>query len=217
MAANLSTHLPIIAVQTVSGNQEVIFNYPEGATQTFHNGTPVLVSAGAAIASSTPLGGGSNNLLAGIAMYPGHNLASAGLGASPVFGSIGFPGGSPTFGTVPNQPSAVNLLHGSPFVDGLMPVQLAVEDTIFEIQVDNSTGASFTASTADIGKYASIITDANSWWYLDRNTLAATAGTLSCVILSLNPQDLVAGSTTTQVPNGRVRVRFLPLVSQLVG
>jgi hypothetical protein len=215
MAANLSTHLPIIPVQTVSGNQEEIFNYVEGATQTFNNGTPVVISSGAVVASTSPLSGGTN-LLAGIAAYPGHNLASAGKGASPLYGSIGFPGGAPTFGSVPNQASAVNLLHGSPFVDGLMPTYLAVEDTIFEVQVDNSTGSNFTASTADLGKYATLVTDANNWWYLDRNTISTTVGTLSVVILSLNPQDLVAGSTTTQVANGRARVRFLPLVSQLV-
>jgi hypothetical protein len=214
MAANLSTHLPIIPVQTISGNQEEIFDYLEGATQTFNNGTPVVISAGAVVASTSPLS--TTNQLVGICAYAGHNLASAGKGASPLFGSVGFPGGSPTFGSVPNQPSAVNLLHGSPFVDGLMPTYLAVEDTIFEVQVDNSTGSSFTASTADIGKYASLVTDANNWWYLDRNTIATTPGTLAVVILSLNPQDLVAGSTTTEVANGRVRVRFLPGASQLV-
>lgn len=214
MAANLSTHLPIQVVQTVSGNQENIFNYLEGATQTFNNGTPVVISSGSVIASTSPLS--TTNQLVGIAMYAGHNLASAGKGASPLYGSIGFPGGAPTFGSVPNQTSAVNLLHGSPFVDGLMPTQLAVEDSIFEVQVDNSTGASFTASNADLGKYAALVTDANNWWYLDRNTIATTPGTLAVVIISLNPQDLVAGSVTTQVPNGRVRVRFLPGASQLV-
>src|SRR5208282_1839356 len=152
MAANLTTHLPIIVVQTVSGNQEEIFNYLEGATQTFNNGTPVVVSSGAVVASTSALS--TTNQLVGIAMYAGHNLASAGKGASPLYGSIGFPGGSPTVGSVPNQPSAVNLPHGAPFVDGLMPVQLAVEDSIFEVQVDNSTGSNYTASTSDIGKYA---------------------------------------------------------------
>src|SRR5208282_2641755 len=194
--------------------QEEIFNYLEGATQTFNNGTPVVVSSGAVVASTSALS--TTNQLVGIAMYAGHNLASAGKGASPLYGSIGFPGGSPTVGSVPNQPSAVNLPHGAPFVDGLMPVQLAVEDSIFEVQVDNSTGSNYTASTSDIGKYATLVTDSNNWWYLDRNTIATSPGTLACVILSLNPQDLVAGSTTTEVPNGRLRIRFLPGASQLV-
>lgn len=215
MAANLATHLPIIPVGTVSGNQEQIFNFLEGATQTFNIGTPIVVSAGFVVASTSPLS--STNQLVGISAYPGHNLASSGKGASPVFGSIGFPGGAPTFGTVINQPSAVNLLHGSPFVDGLMPTYEALEDTIFEVQVDNSTGAAFTASNADIGKYAALVTDASNFWYLDRNTIAATPGTLPAVILNLNPQDLVVGSVTTQVANGRVRIRFLPQASQVVG
>lgn len=213
MAANLSTHLPIVPVSTISGNQEHIFNYREGASQTFNNGTPVVISSGNVVASTSPLS--TTNLTCGIAAYPGHNLASAAKGASPVFGSIGFPGGAPTFGTVPNQSSAVNLPHGVPFVDGLMLVWQSVLDTIFEVQVDNSTGASFTAGVADIGQYAALVTDANNWWYLDRNTIAATAGTLPVRILSLNPQDLAAGSTSTQVANGRVRIQFLQAASQV--
>jgi hypothetical protein len=213
MAANLSTHLPIVPVSTISGNQEHIFNYLEGASQTFNNGTPVVISSGAVIASTSPLS--TTNVTAGIAAYPGHNLSSAGKGASPIFGSIGFPGGAPTTGSVPNQTSAVNLPHGSPYVDGLMLVWQSVLDTIFEVQVDNSTGASFTASTSDIGKYIALVTDANSWWYADRNTIATTPGTLPCRILSLNPQDLASGSTTTQVANGRYRIQFLAAASQV--
>jgi hypothetical protein len=213
MAANLSTHLPIVPVSTISGNQEHIFNYREGASQTFNNGTPVVLSSGNVIAATSPLS--TTNLTCGIAAYPGHNLSSAGKGASPVFGSIGFPGGSPTVGSVPNQTSAVNLPHGSPYVDGLMLVWQSVLDTIFEVQVDNSTGASFTAGIADVGQYAALVTDAGNWWYLDRNTLATTAGTLPCRILSLNPQDLASGSTTTQVANGRVRIQFLAAASQV--
>jgi hypothetical protein len=213
MAAILSTHLPIVPIGTISGNQEHIFNYQEGATQTFNNGTPVVLSSGVVVASTSPLS--TTNLTCGITPYPGHNLASAGKGASPVFGSIGFPGGSPTVGSVPNQSSAVNLPHGAPFVDGLLPIWQSVLDTIFEVQVDNSTGASGAAGIADVGKYAALVTDANSWWYLDRNTINTAAGTLPCRILSLNPQDLVVGSITTQVTNGRVRIQFLQAASQV--
>lgn len=213
MAAHLATHLPIVPVSTISGNQEQIFDYQEGQSQTFNNGTPVVISSGAVIAATSPLS--TTNVTCGIALLPGHNLASAGKGASPIFGSIGFPGGAPTVGSVPNQSSAVNLPHGAPFVDGLMPTAQSVGDTIFEVQVDNSTGASYTASSADVGKYAALVTDANNWWYLDRNTIATTPGTLPCRIISLNPQDLASGSSTTQVANGRVRVRFLGAASQV--
>lgn len=215
MPAHLTTHLPIIPVSTISGNQEQIFNFLEGASQTFKIGTPVVISAGAVIAATSPLS--TTNLTCGISTLAGHNLASAGLGASPIFGSIGFPGGAPTVGSVVNQPSAVNLPHGSPYVDGLMGVYESVPDTIFEVQVDNSTGLLFTASTADIGKFATLVIDASGFWYLDRNTIATTPGTLAVVILSLNPQDLVVGSSTTEVPNGRVRVKVMPQASQVTG
>jgi hypothetical protein len=216
MAANLSTHLPIIPVGTVSGNQEQMFNYRQGASVTAPVGVPLVISSGAVVAATSSLS--TSNLTVGISAIAGQNLASAGLGASPLWASIAFPGGAPTFGSVPNQSSAVNLPHGVPYVDGLMPVYLAVDDTIFEAQIDNSTGASFAASTSDLGKFATLVADgANSSWYVDRNTINAAMGTLAIVLVSLNPQDLVAGSTTTQVNNGRIRFKFLPQVSQAVG
>ena len=215
MAANLSTHAPITPIQTISGNQEQIINYLEGASQTFNNGTPVVVSAGAVIASTSALS--TTNLTAGIAYYAGHNLATAGKGASPLYGSIGFPGGAPTSGSVPNQTSAVNLPHGVPFVDGLMPVALANLDTVFLVQCDNSTGASFTPLVADAGKYAALVTDANNWWYLDRNTIATTPGTLAVVIRAVDPQSMASGSITTGIANGFYRIAFLAQASQITG
>lgn len=211
MAAHLSTHLPIIPIKTVSGNAEAIFNYLEGQSGTFKQGAPLKLSSGYAVVSSS--GFSTSAPIVGFAALPGHNLGSNGAGASPIFGSIGFPGGSPTVGSVPNQSSAVNLPHGVPFVDGLIPTYQAVEDTIFEVQVDNSTGSSYTASIADIGEYASLVTDTNSFWYLDRNTLSSSPGTLPVVIVGLNPQDFVAGSTTTQQANGRAWIKVLPAAS----
>ena len=189
-------------------------NYLQAQGLTTNPGTPALVVAGYAQAATSPLS--SSNLLTGIAMLPGNNLASNGQGASPVFGSIGFPGGAPVvLPHPPNQPNAVNIPSGAPYVDGLLMIALALEDTIFNVQVDNSGTGSAAATNVNVGQYATLVTDASNFWYLDLATAANTPGTLACVIESLDPLYLVPGSTTTQLPNGMVRIRFLPQASQM--
>lgn len=209
---NITTHQPIIVVSTVSGNQELIQNLLEAASQTFKPGSPVeLNGSGNVIAwDGTTLA----NKILGVALVQGFNYATAGAGASPLYGSIGFPGGTPTFGTVPNQSAAVNLLHGSPFANGLSIVAINVADTLFEAQVDASGGSTFAATTSNVGSQFGLTVDSNGFWYVDLNK--STPGTNTVLTIeSLNPQDLVAGSSTTQVNNGRVRFKFLTSTQQL--
>jgi len=211
MAALLTDHLPIIAVSTVSGNQEKIQHYLENAGETFLNGTPVALDAN----GNTTAWGGSDvtQSIIGISILQALNLASDGKGASPTFGSVGFPGGFPTVGSVQNQPSAVNLPHGAEFADGTTTVQLAVLDTIFEAQVDASSGAVYDPTIALVGTQRGLTIDATGHWYVD--LAKSTPGTNTVLtVVSLNPQDFVAGSTTTGINNGRVRFIFLQSVSQ---
>lgn len=209
---NVSTHQPIIVVNTVSGNQEAIQNYLEAASQTFKGGSPVeLNGSGNVIAwDGTTLA----NKILGVCLVGGFNYATAGAGASPLYGSIGFPGGTPTYGTVPNQTAAVNLLHGSLFATGLTIVATNLQDTVFEAQVDASGGSTFAATTSNVGSQFGLTVDSNGFWYVDLNK--STPGTNTVLTIeSLNPQDLVAGSSTTQVNNGRVRFKFLTSTQQL--
>ena len=212
MAALLSTHNPIIVVSTVSGNQEAIANYQEAAAQTFKAGSPVELNG-----SGNVIAWDGTTLLAkilGVCLVGGFNYGSAGAGASPLYGSIGFPGGTPTFGTVPNQPAAVNLLHGALFATGLTIVATNLLDTVFEAMVDNSTGATYNMTLANVGSQFGLTIDANGFWYVDIGK--ATPGTNTVLTIeSLNPQDLVVGSSTTQVNNGRVRFKFLASTQQV--
>jgi len=215
MAALLTTHLPIAPVSTLSGNQEKIQNFLESASLTVNPGTPVsLNGSGNTIAySGTPTYGPPGNIL-GIIATRGKNLASAGQGASPTFGSIGQPGALGAVQDVPNQPAAYSIYHGAPYADGLSLVYMATQDTIFEVQVDASTGATYNATTSLIGTSVGLTVDGNGYWYAD--LAKSTVGTNAVgVIVSLNPQDFVVGSTTTQVNNGRVRIVFAASVIQV--
>ena len=215
MAALLTSHTPIIPVSTLSGNQPKIQNYLEAASINVLAGTPVsLNGSGDVIAyTGTPTYGPPGNILGIIATH-GKNLASAGLGASPTFGSIGQPGGLGAVQDVVNQPNAYSIYHGAPYADGLSLVYVATQDTIFEVQVDASSGTTYNATNSLIGTSIGLTVDSSGYWYGD--LAKSTVGTNAVgVIVSLNPQDLVVGSTTTQVNNGRVRIVFAAAVIQV--
>lgn len=212
MAALLTAHLPIIPVSTLSGNQEYTRDLPEGSGQTFLPGTPVSLSSGNVIAWTGTPNYSPGNIL-GITALRGKNLASAGAGASPVFGSIGYPGGLGAVQDVINQPAAYSIYHGAPFTDGLAIVSLATLDTVFEVQVDASSGTTYNATTALVGTQIGLTVDATGYWYAD--LAKTTVGTNAVAsVVGLNPLDLVPGSTTTQQNNGRIRVVFVYNVIQ---
>jgi hypothetical protein len=213
----LTTHQPIGVVSTISGNQEKIWNYLEGSGQTFQPGTVVQKattggSSGYIIASS-PSNGSTQLVALGVTALKGKNLASNGAGASPLYGSIGYPGGAGAVQDVVNQPSAYSIYHGAPFVDGLTLVYVATLDTIFEVQVDASASSTYNATTSLIGSTIALAKDGNGWWYAD--LAEVNAGSYNDVtVVGINPLDLVAGSTTTQQNYGRIWVVFTTAVIQ---
>src|SRR5258707_11796823 len=97
--------VPILPVKSISGNQWNATRTIEEATQTFQQGTPVMVTLAdggiKAWDGTTPVG--TTHLLAGISYEAAHNFATTGLGAplpnQPVVGV----GSTTTFGSVQNQ------------------------------------------------------------------------------------------------------------------
>jgi hypothetical protein len=211
MASFLSTHVPIRPVQTISGNTEQTREIQEAAGQTFRDGTPVQINGSGFIQAWD--GATVSRGIAGISRQPGFNLASAGQGYPPAFGEVGFPGATSTYGSVPNQPSAVNIVAGSPFSTGATLLASAVADTIFEGMIDNNTGSSYTASVANVGQEYGLSVDSNGYWYVDLGK--STVGTNTVVtIVGLNPNFYASGSNTTQIPNGLVRFTINLAASQ---
>lgn len=212
MAALLSVHDPIRVVSTISGNAELIQNTFEAASQTFPGGTIVALNGSGDVIAWGGSNPGTTPSVYGVTALPGANLASAGAGAPPLFGSYGFPGG-PTYGSVPNQANAVNILHGAPFITGESLVYLAVPDTIFEGQVDASTGSTYDATQALVGTQLGVTIDSGGTMYID--LAKNTVGTNTLVLITgLDPLDLSGTSTTTQINNGHVYFKFVPALSQ---
>jgi hypothetical protein len=207
MAVLITVHDPIRVVQTISGNAEDQQSYLEHVGETFLGGTPVELSSGLVI----PWDGSTiTGAILGITALAGQNLGGASnTTAPPTFGSIGFPGGSPTIPPhPPNQLNAVNLGDGTPFITGQTLVSKAVPDSIFRFQVDNSSGSTYNATTALIGTQLGLTVDANGSWYADLGKSTPGNNTVLLVV-GLDPLDFVAGSNTTQINNGHVFAVFL--------
>lgn len=208
MAAGLSFHQPITQVKTNSGNDPMKLSFPELAGQlatVIMPGVPLELSSGfAAIWDGTTTAKG----IVGIATQYGQNLGSNGKGAPvPPFGPVGPPWAIQTWGVVPNQPSAVNIAPGTPMGTGRQEaVHLAVADTWFEAQIDNSSTGTAITSRAIVGVDYGLTVDANGFWYVD---LSKTSGNTVLVIQELNPLDPIGTAF------GRVWFNFLPAAYQL--
>ena len=196
MAANLSVHSPVTPVQTTSGNTPQTVGIPEKASQTFPEGAPVQLTSGyVAIWNGTTYANG----ILGFSNIMASNLATNGAGApTQPFGQIGGNQTIQTWGSVPNQPNAVNIALGTPMTDGRTLVNFANSDSIFEIQVDASSGGTYALTQANLGTQYGITIDAGGTCYLD--IAKTTVGTNTAAqVVGFNPIDGF-------LANGHVRI-----------
>lgn len=205
--ANLTTHLPIIQVQEKANTTPFTNALPEKSGQTFLYGTPVQLASGYVQAwDGTTVSAG----ILGVAESFGLNLGSNGAGAPvPPWGGITGSGAIQTYGSVLNQPSAVNVALGTPISDGRTLFMEPNSDNIFEALFDNSGGtvaADWTPTVADVGVAYGLTKDANGYWYVDKNK---TGGSAVLQIVSLSP---LYGSAL----NAPVRFVFLAAAVQVI-
>lgn len=216
MAANLTVHIPMGSVQTISGNTPLTDAISELAGQTFLLGVPVQLSAAGFIQKWDGVTYTAG--IAGITLQPGQNLSTNGKGTPGLFSQVGPPGSIQTYGSVPNQPAAANVALGAPMADGRNYFEVANNDTIFEGQYDNSAGAvaaDYTPTIAQVGKQFGVTFDAGGTAYVDGGKI--TVGTNTCVVIvGINPDDLVqAGTANTYITNARVRFKVVPTSQQI--
>lgn len=157
MAANLSSHNPITMYETISGNTELTQNPPQASGQTFKTGSPVQLSSGYCQQwdGSTVAAG-----IYGVSLEAGSNLGTAGEGYPANFGQQGPPWSTFTEGPPPNQPDAVTIPYGAPFLTGGVLTMLAVQDTIFKAQTDTSEGTTtISAGSVTSGVFSATATN----------------------------------------------------------
>lgn len=144
---------------TVSGNQWRMQRLPEKAGQTFHAGTPLQLDTTTNPSSLKAWDGTTiNSGIAGISKEFGANLPITGVPHEI------------TFGSVQNQPKAVNITRPY-FNDGMTGIILAIEDNTFYGQV----GPSQTTAGDDVGKTYGMTIDTDGHWYVDKTKTGASA------------------------------------------
>lgn len=175
---NLASHLPILQVLEKAGTTPYTSAQPEAAGQTFAYGTPVQLNGSGFVQAwdGTTVTAG----ILGVAESFGLNLGSAGKGApTPPFGGITGAGAIQTYGSVPNEPNAVNIALATPISDGRTLYMEPDINNIFQALFDNSAGnvsADWTPTQADVGvKYGLTKDAANPYWYVDKNKTGANA------------------------------------------
>lgn len=159
----------IHSVQTVSGNQPRVRRIIEDATQTFLNGTPVMLHS---TNGAVKVWDGSTLLLgiAGFVNEPASNLTTAGVAKTLSYGSV------------PYQASAQNIPMGAPLNDGRIGFEVANDDTVFRGQV----GPSQSVTAANVGIQYGMTLDSDGHWYVDTTKTTVNA---VCVIVKIDPQD----------------------------
>lgn len=209
---NLTYHQPIGTVETTSGLTPFTVSFLEKSGQTFKIGVPVQVNAGYMQQwdGATITAG-----IAGMSLTYGLNLATNGLAAPGAFSQIGPPGSIQTYGSVQNQPSALNIAVGAPISDGRTLLEAAIGANIFEATFDNSTGtvaANYTILQTQIGSQFGLTIDANNQWYVDGGK--TTAGTNTVVtVVGVNPADQTS-TAGVYIVNARVRFQVLAAARQ---
>ena len=163
--------IEIHSVQTISGNQARVRRIIEDDAQTFLQGVPVQIEAadgGVQEWDGTTVAFG----IAGFSLSAGSNLVTAGVAKTL------------TFGSVPNESSAVNIPRGAPLNDGRVDFETADQDTVFRGQV----GPAQTVSAVNVGVKYGMTKDSDGHWYVD--TTKTTVGTNTvCTIVKLDPVD----------------------------
>lgn len=206
---NITSHLPIIAVQNRANTAPLTNAIAELAGQTFKFGTPVQLAASGFVKAWD--GATVANGILGISESFGQNLSGNGAGA-PVapFGGITGVGAVQTYGSVPNMPLGVNIALGAPVADGRTLFLEANLDTIFEAQCDNSGVGSFTPTQTTIAPGTNqfgLTADVNNTWYIDFNK---TGGSAVLQVVGFNPLDGL-------IANARLRFKFLIAAVQELG
>lgn len=206
------TAIPILPVESISGNQFRAFRLIEESAQTFKQGTPVSIAAGdggvqAWVANTQGPGQGG---IAGISYEAASNLGATGSGAPTPFSPfLGVGAVAGTFGTVPNQSSAKNIAHGAPINDGRVGFIVPAPDVVFSATFGNA-GNTATPANTDVGKqYGLSLDTGGNFWYVDKSKTTAGTNTV-LTIIALDLRDVPGAGT-------RVLFTFLPSVVNLIG
>jgi hypothetical protein len=168
---------------------------PEEASQTFVEGTPVMIAStgvGPADGGVQAWDGSTVTLgIAGIAIQNANNLGSTGSGQPQPFSPVLGPGSViGNYSANSNQSLAVITPPMTPFSDGTLGYYIAAPTTRFIGKLGTSaTVTPVATSNAQVGLKFGLTKDSgNNFWYVDTNK---TGGTVVLLVVGLSPLEPV--------------------------
>jgi hypothetical protein len=165
------TAIPIQPVSTASGNQYRGRRIIEEAAQTFKLGTVVATAAadGGVIAWAGVTVTGAVGSPIGISYEAASNLSATGAGAPQPNQPFTGKGATVTFGSVPNETSAVNIPHGAPLNDGRVGFFTAQTDVVYSATLGNAGNFStWSDALLSTNPLAGLTLDTGgNFWYVD--------------------------------------------------
>jgi len=193
--------LPIDCVQMTTGGPPIISRFIEEAAQTCVGGTPLQIAAGDGGVKAWD-GTSLTNAICGVSTEDAHNLGVTGQGWNGGLLPYSGIGAQQTFGSVPNEPNAVNIVRGAVMLDGRIGFYMPDSNTVFRAVFGNN-GAPATPANTDVGKQYGLTIDSNNkYWYVDKSKTGASA---AVQITAIDPVDgLILGA--------RILFTFLPAV-----
>ena len=168
MPGTQTAPIPIVIWKVIQASDQLphVQRLPEKAALVVKRGTPVVLSSGYAIERGA-ISSVATAIVAGITDEFSHNLAAD--GTAPVGGS------GLTYGSVQNQPAAVNIPMGAPMADGNLGTIIASDENIFRAKTDSA----HTTVAADLGSIFGLTKDATSGlWFIDTTIVTAATGSL---------------------------------------
>ena len=168
------------------GGMPAVLRAPEAATQTMKIGTPIELTSGYAQEANF----GGTELVYGVSMEAGHNLAVAGTAQQS------------SEGTPQNQPSAVTTPVGAWMRDGKLGIYLANGVNVFSAMLLD--GGVFVQSLVSSTRYALVKDGTTGFWYVD-NTSSGTNDEHAVNILAVDPS-----SPNSATLGARVWFMFAP-------
>src|SRR5262245_6889629 len=195
MPGTQTAPIPIVIWKVIQASDQLphVQRLPEKAALTVKRGTPVVLSGGFLIERGA-ISSVATAIVAGITDEFAHNLATD--GTAPLGGS------GLTYGSVQNQPAAVNIPMGAPMADGNLGCIIASDENIFQAKCDSA----HTVAAADLGTIVGLTKDATTGlWFIDTTIITAATGSLVEIVELIEPG----------VIGGRMAFRFARASQQL--
>lgn len=183
MAGTNANAIPIIPYKLLNVNavQAPMMRIAEVSGNTQKQGCACVVSSGY-VNERSAIDDGTKQI-AGFTSEAAHDLSSSGVPETL------------TYGSVQNQPAAVNIPMGAPLSDGMLGFYPANAQVLFEGVVDDAA----TLAQSNVGVVYGLTKGSNGFWFVDTTITVVNSGACVKVEELIDPIGTLAGKVAFRV------------------